>query len=52
MGATSIVQGSPYFSVDREGYFQWEDRLVAELSPEAVQERADLLFFLQPVQAL
>ena len=40
MGATSIIQGSPYFSVDREGYFQWEDRLVQELSPEAVQERA------------
>ena len=40
MGATSIIQGSPYFSVDREGYFQWEDRLIPELSPEAVQERA------------
>ena len=39
MGATSIISGSPYFSVDREG-FQWEDRLIPQLSPEAVQERA------------
>lgn len=40
MGATSIISGSPYFSVDREGYCQWEDRLIPQLSPEAVQERA------------
>ena len=26
--------------VDREGYFQWEDRLIPQLSPEVVQERA------------
>eukprot|EP01046_Picozoa_sp_COSAG06_P015640 COSAG06_NODE_1009_length_11087_cov_48.043866_5_plen_370_part_00 len=41
MGATSVVAGSPYFTVDREGYMQWEDRLLPELAdPATMRSRA------------
>ena len=35
MGATAVIGGSPYFTVDREGYMQHEDRLIPELADPA-----------------